>query len=296
MHTLYKKSCLLGLLILGMLLWHCTSNPFSDEEAIHSQVLHGTISLSDGMIPNNIFVWLEPFDMCTRTDSSGAYSFSLPAPEAQSGGGLSGIYKLYFYVANYAIRSVDIPMANGLFEPTESTGTSEIGQLPSIELKKLVHIEATQYETHATESHLDSILVHFRMYSLEDEISVRAIFSFPVWKGGPQFMAGLVRGLDPNNSFLRTFLFENPAKGHRESHFKAVPQPIDLNPFLVRIPQYEFPDGLYEFIPFITVEQPNVPSGLLEKLGTDAVTFATTYIDYPIKIRNNLLNTGFIHE
>lgn len=279
--------------ILLFLLISCTTNPLGKDESIQENNIFGKVTLNDGQDPGNIFVWLEPFDLSTRTDSDGSYSLRLPNPSAQSSGGINGFHKLYFYVANYKINYLDIPFTNGRVEQTSEFVTLESGELPPIQLQKILDIDAFLYEVLNTESEYDSILVHFMVQAMENDVTVKSIFSNQIVNPGPQFMAGLVHSLDSNNPFLRTFLYENPEKGHRASTFKVTTDPTLLIPLLVYIPQSEFADGWYEFIPYITVEQPDVPDALLNNLGKEAASFSTHFIEYPLKVRKNQLNTDF---
>lgn len=289
MRRIYRIMFGTSLAGLCILFFQCTSNPFGEEETISNGRLFGHVTLNDEQNPGGVFVWFEPFDISTRSDSAGFYSLDLPNPSTQSVNGLNGIYKLYFYVANYEINTLDIPLTNGKHHQTNDYSTVEEGRLPPVELKKILHIEATQYELLNTETQYDSILTHFTVQAMENDVSIKSIFSFPITNPGPQFMAGLVHSLRAENPFLRTFLYENPAKGHRTSTFNVSTDPINLIPMLVYIHRFEFPDGHYEFIPYITIDQPDVPQKLLDNLGKVVMSFGLDYIDYPIKILNNEL-------
>jgi len=51
-----------------------------------------------------------------RTDKRGNFILTLPSPQLQPGGGLTGSYKIYYYVANYEYAVSTVLIRNGRFE------------------------------------------------------------------------------------------------------------------------------------------------------------------------------------
>lgn len=269
----------------------CDSNPFSGEDTIQGTSITGKVTLNDGQNPSNVFVWFEPLNISARADSNGEFNMQLPSPSAQSSGGLSGIYKLYYYMANYKIKSIDIALSGGKVQEFENNATLAKGEIPSVQLKKLIDIFTSQFEIHKTETQDDSILVFFRARAQDDVVTLKTLYSSPFDDASTLRIAGLVRSLDAENDFLRTFLYDRPGEGQLVIGNNT----RNLHPMLVHIFQHAyittFPPGRYEFIPYLIVEQSGIPDGLLDKLGREATTFCNSYVRYPIKIRHNILDT-----
>ena len=96
----FKLLVIFNSLLLGV---KCTENPFDNEDKILANSIMGKVELSDQQSPDNVHVWFKAFNISTRTDENGNFELKLPTETKQSGGGLDGIYSLYFYVANYVV-------------------------------------------------------------------------------------------------------------------------------------------------------------------------------------------------
>ena len=107
----YTELIIIGSVLLT--LSGCTWNPFGEEEISSGyREISGNVQLNDGSNPDGIYVWLEGFNAGTYTDGTGQFSLTLP----QSGSsGLSGVYKLYCYVANYELDYAQVVIQDGEF-------------------------------------------------------------------------------------------------------------------------------------------------------------------------------------
>ena len=54
-------------------------------------------------------------------------------------------------------------------------------------------------------------------------------------------------------------------------------------------PPCELPVGVYRFIPYLIIRQPNVPQGLIESLGRDAQKLDRSYLNMPFIPRGGKL-------
>ncbi|MGH7453286.1 MAG: hypothetical protein ACRENG_18195, partial [bacterium] len=81
----------------------CTSNPFgNDKISSEKRKVSGTVGLADQANAKDIYVWLAGFNVSTYTNEQGGFEINLPPKPAQSANGaVSGIFSLYFYMANY---------------------------------------------------------------------------------------------------------------------------------------------------------------------------------------------------
>ena len=71
----------------------CSENPLFKDEDISSggSDIKGKVSLNDNSPPDNVFIWLEGFNISTYSDSQGNFLLQLPPASNQPGGGINGI-------------------------------------------------------------------------------------------------------------------------------------------------------------------------------------------------------------
>ena len=91
----------------------CTENPFGENKIALSNKLKGTVTISSENNQDSIYVWLEGFNIATYTDSKGKFQITLPAISSKIGSNnLDGIFKLYYYLANYKLKSSNVTINN----------------------------------------------------------------------------------------------------------------------------------------------------------------------------------------
>ncbi|MEA1986270.1 MAG: hypothetical protein U9N76_02120 [Candidatus Marinimicrobia bacterium] len=123
----------------------CTSNPFWDNNDIKEKSITGKIILSDNSdSKDGIFVWLEGFDLSTYTDENGNFKIIIPPPESQgNSNGLSGDFKLYFWLSNYEIKYATIPFSNGKFSAIQNYINRDGEFQNDVNLQKILSISIT---------------------------------------------------------------------------------------------------------------------------------------------------------
>jgi len=114
-----KKSFALFPLVAAVLnlICGCTSNPFGDNEiSEEKRKISGVAQLADQSSAKGIMVWMAGFNVSALTDENGRFEIALPPKGSQgSTGGLSGIFNMYFFVANYLLDSAQVVVQNGAF-------------------------------------------------------------------------------------------------------------------------------------------------------------------------------------
>ncbi|MBC8185536.1 hypothetical protein H8E88_30995 [candidate division KSB1 bacterium] len=58
-------------------------------------------------------MWLEGFNINTWTDTFGDFRIKIPPREIQPGGGITGTFKLFFFVSNYKLDSATVVLQDG---------------------------------------------------------------------------------------------------------------------------------------------------------------------------------------
>ncbi len=114
-----KATLKLSIVVIAfcLLLVRCTEVPLvSTEITAGKRQVSGSVRLEQSNEFKNIYVWLEGFDIATTTDKSGNFSLTLPPPSSQNArGGITGLFSLYFYLANYFLATSEVLVHDGVF-------------------------------------------------------------------------------------------------------------------------------------------------------------------------------------
>jgi len=268
---------LIALLLISVIILSCTSNPFFKDDQIKSEQISGQILLNDETTPDNIYVWLEGFNLSTLTDSQGRFTLSIPSPETRGlGSNFNGEVNLYFYVANYYIDSTTIIFANGrLLEDQETINTD--GELRLIRtLRKFADVE-TFVDRSETDSNMIKTIVTITSLDYNRTVkSLRELLKYPA--------TGFIRtGLiieSLENSQLQIFIDRPESFLWSDVLLAATPQEwrydVDLDIF-------DLPAGQYRIVPYLLFPQNGIPDALLESIASTVEKFDKDYLLLPLK-------------
>jgi len=265
------------LISLGII-FSCTTNPFSkDEDNIqNTQMVHGNVILNDNSTPDSIYVWLESFDIGTFTDSNGNFKLMLPAIQEQSGGGVTGIFKLYFYVVNYRIQYVETTIRNGVFVFGES-GLGDDGRLKeNVKLVKLLEITASVSPATIPADFKDSLYVTVTLKPYESTVSVSAYTN----------NNNIINGVFIRNQYKKNKLFGSYMMSGSQIMTHSISSIALVSTSSYKYNVCEFPKGDYELIPFILVNQNDIPVELINNFTPYPLFMEPRYLDLPIKRKN----------
>jgi len=274
--------------VVYFILGGCTENPFFKDDKITpiNRTIVGKVELSDGVCPNNVFVWLEGFDLSTRTDRGGKFQIELPQPSLQPGGGLSGVFKLYFYVANYQLKYVEIAVVNGNIEYSKA-GLNDKGELNhTMILSKMLDLNASINPCSVKEDSQDSISVIITARAVEDTVWATSLFSKPSYKGDTILITGFLKKAD-SGEFVRTIY--NKKKEYLPGFFPVSSEFPELLHLVISHQPGTLPVGEYEVVPYILIQQENIPADLIKSLGENVEDFGADFLKIPLKVRNNKL-------
>lgn len=264
--------------ICWILVYSCTSNPLSDKDEIQDskRTITGIVELDDQLNFENIYVWLESFDIGTFTNEHGSFALSLPSPQSQPGGGVTGVYKLYFYVVNYSIKNVDVAINKGEFLFGEASIDNN-GKIDSkIKLDKLLNVSTSVSPNYFKADFIDSIYITIRLTAVDPPVNISTFID----------KDGLVTGYYVRHHEIKydltdSYLLTNAHVGSIEIGATTV---ISTSSYLYH--RCELPKGIYEIIPFIWVDQPGVPVELINNFAPYPVKLNKEYFDFPFR-RNN---------
>lgn len=252
----------------------CIENPFvkNNINEDKNRILFGKVILDDESNHSDIFIWLEQFNLSTRSDENGNFKFTIPAKsETHPGGGFTGYVSIYYYVANYKLASSRVFVFDGNFKYDDSD-LNENGEIQNtIILKKriniITHVSPNQFEA----SYNDSVILSATLKVEENETIQAGTLKnrYGEWTG--IFIKSLS---EPDKDIYRVInggLREDVITDERTWEIKL--PFVDLN----------LSSGLYEIIPYVIIVE-NLPTGLIESLGDGVRSYTENYFNYPIRV------------
>ncbi len=282
MRKIYIFSILL--IITIFVIFSCTKNPFgnNDNNKIEKEKIHGKIILDNGVIPNNIFVWLEVFNVSTTTDSSGAFSLILPVPEIQAqGNNLDGKFHLFFYTANYIIDSVSIEFSQGkLLKNQQNINNNQI-LTNQISLNPLIDFKISGLDSiviFETETIKQSLTVELFSYDKRLFIhSLREDEDAPTTKHSASGMTGVI--FEPIDKNYNSVMIGSP---NIFQYNRLMPNNFSYYlQYNLLLKESDFEEIQYYIHPYLIINQVDVPNALFDALGKKKMEFGLDYIYYP---------------
>ncbi|MCG3121539.1 MAG: hypothetical protein ALAOOOJD_04673 [bacterium] len=255
----------------------CTSNPFGgDKISAGKLTMSGTVRLADQADAKDIWIWMNGFNLSTVTKANGEFTLSLPPKSAQSGGGISGIYTVYFYMANYLLDSAQVVVQNGEFVYARGDLTRDGRLAATKSLRRFLEMSTVVSPATVRQNFIFRIGIATTLRALIDSCTV----IFP----------GSIGDL------LGAIFFRNTATGE-VIVFQSVPGAVTRDIELIgRMPtdrvtaftlgQFVLPPGQYEVIPQILVRHQTLPPGLIESMGSNVEATGSSYLKIPFRRTN----------
>jgi len=282
------KKYIPGLLLVIFFLSSCTENPFTSKEnnKLEKEKISGTVVLNDSVAPDEIFVWLETFNLSTYTDEDGKFSITVPLPENQVGGtGFDGKFTLYFFMGNYKADSVDVEFSQGKFlEDQDNISNSgklknEIVLMPILNIRSVLDADD-----------LDGIVLDFDREGIYKEL----IFELQLYSETQVIFSLREDNKWPARGFFRTGIVFEPVDDNYNPVFIESPDAfiyhnaLLLNSsnswtFELRLLKNDFEEIEYKAYPFLLVDHPYLPEKLWDALGREKLNFNKNYLHYPFK-------------
>ena len=255
----------------------CLENPVGGNPEISggTRQVSGTVQLRDGASPEGAFIWLEGFNIGTRADASGKFSLFLPPPAAQSGGA-TGIFDLYFYIANFNVSTATVATRDGAFIYSEADINKQ-GELTSAKsLVRFLRINTALAPATVPSGFTQPINVRVTLQALGD--SVTTVIPNTV-NGGNLIGALLIRNLERQEVFIHHVL---PFATHREIMFLRASEEVILNGTISFL-NLPLAPGNYEVVPYILIRHQRLPAGMMATLGPDLESLSPNYLQIPMR-------------
>jgi len=242
----YTELIIIGSVLLT--LSGCTWNPFGEEEISSGyREISGNVQLNDGSNPDGIYVWLEGFNAGTYTDGTGQFSLTLP----QSGSsGLSGVYKLYCYVANYELDYAQVVIQDGEFAYSRGDINKE-GKLalPKV-LRRFLRIETSVNPASVSQNYAENIGVTVTLTATFDSATVIVPKSI-----GGSLGAVLIKKIGSQDVYTHEF---SPLSS-MDYHVLVGRQQPQVIGMIFNMLLKPLPRGDYEVIPYLLMAHESIP-------------------------------------
>ena len=271
----------LWVLIIGLVFNYqlsCTKSPFEAKIAPEPRIIKGFVDLLNTSPDDNIFVWLEGFDLSTRTDESGFFSIEIPKELNASTSSLNGIFKLYFYVANYEINIVNIPVRNGLFLYDEGDLSNQGSLTHTIQMHKILNIFTLVDPQWVPDGFEGQIDVQVTLQATFDSVTV--IY--------PKSVGGLLGGVLLRNLKTQEIFVDIPDEGASTRSYDVIGTNPKSRRMVFELNGINFRDlflplGTYEVIPYFLIEHDNLPQELVETIAVDAEVIGKDFLKIPYR-------------
>jgi len=303
----YRRYPVLAAITVFLTVMACTDNPFFEDKvsANNRSTVSGKVQLNDGTSPEDVYIWLAGMDVSARTDGNGNFTLVLPAPGLQPGGGITGVFKLYYYVGNYRFTTSSVLIRNGFFEYGSEDINAKGYISKTITLRKILDIQtsidSTTFLLPDTLCHkiqvyvgdtlvwVDSCQIIPKDYDLKATITVTNLLpsvNIQSYKIDDHTAACLIFSKKGEPRYKSRFIFSRPYTGLT---LEAIDHPVKWS---VDIPWYYLPSesGLFYIRPFILVRQEGLPKGLTDSFGKHANIASGEYLYVPYKMHMDSVN------
>jgi len=262
------------LIALTLFLVHCSENSLFDQKINPDQFnsVRGKVLLSEESNQDSIYVWMDGLNLATYTDSSGAFTIELPPAELQPGGGLNGVFKLYYFLANYRIHYSVLYLINGKIELNKGDIDSRGNIFPEVWLTKLIDIRTETIPTNIETNYTGDVITKIHLTNIVDTVWV-STFLFP-W-GEPGVLV-----IERDNGGSNEVAMIKSSNANWDT--QVISEPITWQIFNKFAPGF-FEPATYYFYPFLEVVQEDIPAELLASLGEDVYSFSMEYLNIPYK-------------
>ena len=272
----------LVLIKLLFLLSGCTGNPFGGNEISGGRKqIDGQVMLNDGATSDRVFVWLSDYNVATYTDETGVFSLRLPPrPTPDTVTGTIERHTLYFYLANYLIETAEVMVVDGEFFYDRGDIDKNGKVRGPIVLRRLLQINT---EVNPSVVQADSAVIVFVETHLQTdigcaEVGVPKVDQIDRRSTVRPLGAILAKQIDTEEVFV---VQADPAANG--SYLEIVCRTIVTLDLQFDFSDAGLPPGEYEVIPYLFINPPGVPNGLLEKLGSHVNDLGPNYLKKPLR-------------
>ena len=268
-HKYHKTYFLLLFLWMAIWIFSCSDSPFDEEIKENStEIIEGTVKLAENENPGGVYIWLEDTQLNTFTNGNGEFKLELPQSNLLE----NGIFKLFYYVANYKLSSSNIVLNNGKFVLSRGDLDNEGKLVGTNSLLKLLKIKTDVIPDTVDRNYEGPIQVLVSLQAMYDTVDVvlpksldgsrSAIIFNPEGHDNPIVLN--------NNS---SFVFSNHKIGNE----------VEILEYGFTFSSGILPNGTYQIIPYFLIIQDELPGELITSIDSAVDEFGPNFLKIPFK-------------
>jgi hypothetical protein len=256
------------------LIYGCTSNPFGDDEiSQEKRKISGVARLADQSSAKGIMVWMAGFNISTLTDEGGGFEIALPPKGSQgSTGGLSGIFNMYFFMANYLLDSAQVVVQNGAFVYGRGDVNKEGKLSVPRSLRRFLRISTALLPPAVEKNFPNRIGVNVTLEAIIDTATV--IF--------PRSVGGFLGAVFFKRVGSEDLIIYEPVAGANTRDISLIGRVSSSRLIVFTLLQLSLPPGQYEVIPYLLIRHQLLPPGMLASLGA-VEGLSPAYLNLPLR-------------
>ncbi|MGQ9561556.1 MAG: hypothetical protein ACUVTG_15005 [Candidatus Oleimicrobiaceae bacterium] len=271
----------------------CTHNPFGDDQIrTPAMEIRGRVMLQDSASPEGVYVWLEHFDVATWTDEGGQFRLPISPTAGRAGTGVTGSFRLFFYLGNYALQRAEVVLRDGELVPGHGDLDPQGSLRPVLLPRLLTVITSVQPDTFPPRVAGDISPVVFEGAPVKVTVTLRAdvdsvVVLVPGRRAGPA-AALFIQALDPVQGvqFVPPECLPALLSPLVQDTITPVGRSWNGGFYLAA---GALPKGRYEIVPYVMIPQESLPVRLLSSLGASP-TPGLSYLRLPFKRQKGILN------
>jgi|GEM_PF-2348826 len=268
-----EKYAVLWMVCASLLLSSSCKNPFaSDEIGVDTRTISGTVQLSQESDLANIYVYLDGLDLGAFTDSKGHFRLTLPSSVSAAGGSVSGVFTLYFFIANFDIQSVQVAIDGGhfLFGQEALDKNGHVSPNPML-------IKALTIETWVTPGYrgiATSFAVRTRLMAIGKSVPT------DIPNGTQEFIGGVVIQNLSTKALYTAIQYSAGYLGIY--HLDVPPQGRDFALFFDS-KDLQLPPGDYRIIPHVLPRYDELAQRIAAHIGIDPTILGAELMQWPMR-------------
>lgn len=249
----------------------CTSNPVGDDGIGGGRrSITGAVQLDSQNQPDRVYVWLDAFDVGVYTDSKGEFTLTIPASGADN---VAGVFKLYFFVANYKLDFEEVSVRNGEFLYDQASLDSKGRLRVPKRLEQFLFITSDVEPPSIRFGSTDNIEVSLELMT-NRTVADSATVVFP------KTTAGVLGPIFFQNAETKeVFIFETLPVDTQEKVLVGG-SPVTRSAILT-FNALNLPAASYVVIPFLLVRHQEIPGELLHSIGSNLQDLTPNYLRMP---------------
>lgn len=269
----------LFIILLGLLWFGCTDNPFGGDKKISDRTITGHVKLDE--VPfypdgyhGGILVWSEGLGLKDVTDIDGSFELVLPAANAQSSGAVvDGDYTIEFFLANYKVSSVTVTFAAGQVVNDPKVINLEGELLRDVSMTRIAGVHTVVSPEVITDGFGSTVST--RITVTPDRTDIFFYLKKYTDRSGSIYTGLLIKNKSTNKL---AYAVDIDSASVVKEYMNRPKKEINIE---FEYDNINLPKGTYEVVPYFVIKRDDIPKTILNVLDQGYDSFNENYFKYP---------------